>query len=235
MENKFGWVFGKFGTLIFWTEKAYRKDSNTLGYCMILHKGLTTKCNTEGISFPTSPHPMLMGAAGQRIQFLPLCSWPQLCDWFQQKSSLAHVCWRDSVPPPPWIALYLPLEIFIYCDGNPLCILAWEIPWTEEPGGLQSMGSQKFRHNLATKQQQQYFWSVQKVVPCSTNPSNQSSLIFIQHNTGDVKSLTSKRLDYCKADVLALMADSTVNQDSPRDSSHYNHSVTHTKKVKKQD
>ena len=25
------------------------------------------------------------------------------------------------------------------------CILAWEIPWTEEPGGLQSMGSQKIR------------------------------------------------------------------------------------------
>ena len=22
-------------------------------------------------------------------------------------------------------------------------ILAWDIPWTEEPGGLQSMGSQK--------------------------------------------------------------------------------------------
>ena len=26
-------------------------------------------------------------------------------------------------------------------------ILSWEIPWTEEPGGLQSMGSQRFRHN----------------------------------------------------------------------------------------
>ena len=25
-------------------------------------------------------------------------------------------------------------------------ILAWEIPWTEEPGGLQSMGSQRVRH-----------------------------------------------------------------------------------------
>ena len=24
-------------------------------------------------------------------------------------------------------------------------ILAWEIPWTEDPGGLQSMGSQKSR------------------------------------------------------------------------------------------
>ena len=26
-------------------------------------------------------------------------------------------------------------------------ILAWKIPWTEEPGGLQSMGSNKVRHN----------------------------------------------------------------------------------------
>ena len=26
-------------------------------------------------------------------------------------------------------------------------ILAWRILWTEEPGGLQSMGSQRFRHN----------------------------------------------------------------------------------------
>ena len=33
-------------------------------------------------------------------------------------------------------------------------ILAWEIPWTEEPGGLQSMGSQRVGHDLATKQQQ---------------------------------------------------------------------------------
>ena len=25
-------------------------------------------------------------------------------------------------------------------NGNPSSILAWEIPWTEEPGGLQSVG-----------------------------------------------------------------------------------------------
>ena len=31
------------------------------------------------------------------------------------------------------------------------CILAWKIPWTEEPGELQSMGSQKVRHDLATE------------------------------------------------------------------------------------
>ena len=30
-------------------------------------------------------------------------------------------------------------------------ILAWEIPWTEEPGGLQSMGLQRVGHDLVTK------------------------------------------------------------------------------------
>ena len=28
-------------------------------------------------------------------------------------------------------------------------ILAWRIPWTEEPGGLKSMWSQRDRHNLS--------------------------------------------------------------------------------------
>ena len=30
-------------------------------------------------------------------------------------------------------------------------ILAWEIPWTEEPGGLQSTELQKNQRDLATK------------------------------------------------------------------------------------
>ena len=30
-------------------------------------------------------------------------------------------------------------------------ILAWEIPWTEEPGGLQSLGSQKNQTHIGTK------------------------------------------------------------------------------------
>ena len=29
-------------------------------------------------------------------------------------------------------------------------IFAWRIPWTEKPGGLQSMGSQRVRHDWAT-------------------------------------------------------------------------------------
>ena len=42
--------------------------------------------------------------------------------------------------------LYLEEEIATHSS-----ILAWKIPWTEKPGGLQSMGSQRVRHDLATK------------------------------------------------------------------------------------
>ena len=34
-------------------------------------------------------------------------------------------------------------------------ILAWKIPWIEDPGGLQSMGLQRVGNNLVTKQYQQ--------------------------------------------------------------------------------
>ena len=36
----------------------------------------------------------------------------------------------------------------------PSSILAWEIPWTEEPGGLQSMELQRVGHNWATEHAQ---------------------------------------------------------------------------------
>ena len=42
-------------------------------------------------------------------------------------------------------------EMATHCN-----ILAWEISWTEEPGVLQSMVLQRVRHQLATKEQQQY-------------------------------------------------------------------------------
>ena len=40
-----------------------------------------------------------------------------------------------------------PLEKRMATDCS---ILAWTIPWTEEPGKLQSMGSQRIRHDWAT-------------------------------------------------------------------------------------
>ena len=51
----------------------------------------------------------------------------------------------------------------LYPWGDPLeeemathsSILAWEIQWTEEPGGLQSMGHKNVGHDLTTRRQQQ--------------------------------------------------------------------------------
>ena len=37
-----------------------------------------------------------------------------------------------------------PLELEMATHSS---ILAWRISWTEEPGGLQSMGSQRVRHD----------------------------------------------------------------------------------------
>ena len=39
--------------------------------------------------------------------------------------------------------------------ATPPSTLAWKIPWTEEPVGLQSVGVQKVGHKSATKQQRQ--------------------------------------------------------------------------------
>ena len=39
----------------------------------------------------------------------------------------------------------------------------WEILWTEEPGGLQSMGSQRVEQDLVTKEQFTYLDDLQDV------------------------------------------------------------------------
>ena len=52
--------------------------------------------------------------------------------------------------PAPSLGQEDPLEKEMATHSS---ILAWEIPWTEEPGGLQSMGLKRVGHNLVTKQQ----------------------------------------------------------------------------------
>ena len=53
----------------------------------------------------------------------------------KQESWVRSLGWED------------PLEKEMATDSS---ILAWEIPWTEEPGGLQSMGLPRVRHDLVT-------------------------------------------------------------------------------------
>ena len=44
--------------------------------------------------------------------------------------------------------------------GTHSSILAWRIPWTEESGRLQSMGSQRIRQDWATNTHFQWLWRV---------------------------------------------------------------------------
>ena len=48
---------------------------------------------------------------------------------------------RDGVPSLGWED---PLEEEMATHSS---ILAWRIPWTEDPGGLSSIGSQRVRHD----------------------------------------------------------------------------------------
>ena len=61
----------------------------------------------------------------QRLKHLPAM-------WETQVLSLG---WED------------PLEKEVAAHSS---ILGWKIPWTEEPGGIQSTGSQRVGHNGAT-------------------------------------------------------------------------------------
>ena len=67
-------------------------------------------------------------------------------------------------------------------------ILAWRIPWTEEPGGLQSMGSQRVEHNWETNAYTlwysiycgglelitQYLWGIPVCFLTSNQPTSKS-------------------------------------------------------------
>ena len=76
-----------------------------------------------------------------RLEFDP---WVGKISW-RRKGFICSV-WRTEGFP-----LFTALEKEVATQSS---ILAWEIPWTEEPGGLQSMGSQRVRRDLVSKQGQ---------------------------------------------------------------------------------
>ena len=66
-------------------------------------------------------------------------------------------------------------------------ILAWEIPWTEEPDGLQSTGSQRVRQYLVTEQQYIYIYvCVQVHTHTHTHTHTQ---IYTQTHTAELGAL----------------------------------------------
>ena len=85
--------------------------------------------------------------------------------WTQNGQDHVLLAYQQECGLPRWLndkRMYLPIqEMRVRSLGQehplekematPSSILAWRIPWTEEPGGLQAIGSQRGGHNLETE------------------------------------------------------------------------------------
>ena len=83
-------------------------------------------------TFSTASQVELKGSDGEK------CGWTSLV---AQMVKYLLAMWETRVQSLDWRDL-LEKEMATHSS-----ILAWKIPWTEEPGGLQSMGSQRVGHD----------------------------------------------------------------------------------------
>ena len=94
-----------------------------------------------------------------------------------QKASVRSLGWED------------PLKEGMAIHSS---ILAWRIPWTEEPGRLQSMGSQRVGHDWATK----HHTAREKIIIKRPLGENQCGLtciilcttVLLRYNSATIKS-----------------------------------------------
>ena len=81
-------------------------------------------------------------STGEGIGYPLQCSWASLVvQMVKNPPAMRRPGFDPWVGKFPWRRDRLPTPVF----------LPGESPWTEEPGGLQSMGSQRVRHDWATK------------------------------------------------------------------------------------
>ena len=75
------------------------------------------------------------------IELKGLNSTPRRPDWTQVCIKFLFLLQETQVPPVVWEDS---LEEAVATHSS---ILAWRIPWTEEPDGLQFLGSERVRHD----------------------------------------------------------------------------------------
>ena len=63
---------------------------------------------------------------------------------------VAHISKNPLEKKETWVLSLVPEDPLEKGMATHSSILAWRIPWTEEPGGLQSMGSQRVVHDWMT-------------------------------------------------------------------------------------
>ena len=82
--------------------------------------------------------PFARRSTGEGIGYLLQCSWASLVAQMVKNLPAMQETWAGSLGQED------SLEKGMATHSS---ILAWQIPWTEEPGGLQSKGSQRIGHD----------------------------------------------------------------------------------------
>ena len=124
------------------------------------------------------------------LRFMWLQIQTRLSDWTDPKRSQplgflggsdGSVCLQCGRPSfSPWVGKIPPEKDM----ATRFSILAWRIPWTEEPGRLQSLGLQRVRHDWATSQAKSgmirdYFCNfLTHITLCTTFVNNSVLFIF---------------------------------------------------------
>ena len=102
---------------------------------------LVTPSNNVILWHPSSPPALNLSQYQGLFILLGAIGLPS---WLRGEES---ACQRRTPKFDPWVR-EIPLEKAMAAHSS---FLVWEIPWTEEPGGLQSMKLQRVRHDWATE------------------------------------------------------------------------------------
>ena len=135
------------GTVIHGLSWSFIKTANLeLTKSLIVHTTLTVFGASSPLRFPSlfcpNPYPLAVF----------ICSFPSTNKYGGSDGKALPAMQETRVR---FLGLEDPLEKEMATHSS---ILAWKIPWTEEPGELQCMGLQTVRHNLATKPPQTQTW-----------------------------------------------------------------------------
>ena len=109
--------------------------------------------------FATPPGSSIRGIFRARVLERVAISFSRGSSWPRNQTQVSHIAGRHFTV---WARREAPTmqEMWVQSlnqedspregNGNPLQYSCWKIPWTEEPAGLQSMGSQRVGHDWAT-------------------------------------------------------------------------------------
>ena len=162
----------------------------------------------EGLTYSV----LFQRAEGQKLQ-------TYLCSYKEQPSRIwaslvvqtvknLPAIWETRVQPLDWEG---PLEKEMTSHSS---ILAWGIPWTGEPGGLQFMGWQRARHDWATHSFIHSSYVSQRGKRMSiTNETGiqRYNILLLQQVIGRTVSPTAR--DYSQATLLCLPLSIYTNTD----------------------